>query len=59
MPDEFVNNAIDAFLEDQEGELNMMERTAIDRVKDDHFLSEVVKRMMIWAYEQAMTKDEE
>lgn len=57
MPEDFTNNAVDAFYEDQEGELSLMERTALARIREDHFLREMVKRMMVWSYEQGMHGD--
>lgn len=49
---------LEGFFEDQEGDFSISERTALNRLMEDEFLYDMVQRMMIWAYEQAMNRNE-
>ena len=55
---EFINEVIEAYLEDQEGELSYVERSNLQRIQDDPFLYELVKKMMIWACEQCVNQED-
>lgn len=52
-----ADGLLEGFFEEQEGEFSISERTALQRLLDDEFLYQMVERMMIWAYEQAMNRD--